>query len=279
MGGPASPAGYHGHVQSLEAWTSGGAEDIEMYWALHAMATDTPERISASRWDHDGYYDPSMSTNISTFVNHAALMSLNAWTEFDPEYFGYEQHEGFEIGPCAKQLLRMGARVLLKGGWTRESLRGYPMGNVSGGGGTDASTGGMLEGVIARPHNLRDMQRLSYVFGMIGPCWASDTACSAALTGACSAVMQLKNERLRPSFDREKSLKAYLCAAITGPFLEPTMFIGLAQAQMISRGGRCFTFNTTANGHFSTKPSTWSQRLRKSRIHSAPAVALICSKT
>ena len=80
--------------------------------------------------------------------------------------------------------------------------------------------------------------RLSYVFGFQGPCIASPTACSSALTAlhvASSALLLAECESA--------------LAAGVNALLLPSSSLNAANAGMTSPHGRSYTFDTRANGY------------------------------
>ena len=84
--------------------------------------------------------------------------------------------------------------------------------------------------------------RFSFVFNMKGPNFVCDTACSASLTSThCVKLMML--ERTYDPLEFFISMGAHLIlTAVAG-------VIGGSQAHMNSAGGRCFTFNASADGY------------------------------
>mmetsp|Transcript_170815 Transcript_170815/g.542788 ORF Transcript_170815/g.542788 Transcript_170815/m.542788 type:complete len:837 (+) Transcript_170815:48-2558(+) len=83
---------------------------------------------------------------------------------------------------------------------------------------------------------------VGYALGTVGPCRVVDTACSASLVAA-----SINHAGLRAN-DNTLDYNEALSMGIQGMF-SPYTFIGLSAAGMLGRGGRCLTFDSTANGY------------------------------
>src|SRR5207244_3712213 len=79
--------------------------------------------------------------------------------------------------------------------------------------------------------------RLSYVLGLQGPSMAVDTACSSSLVAVHLAVRSLR------SGECDLAL-----AGGVNVILSPATHVNLSRARMLSRDGRCKTFDTDADG-------------------------------
>ena len=80
--------------------------------------------------------------------------------------------------------------------------------------------------------------RISYVLGLKGPSATMDTACSSSLVAADTAAVTLR---------RRRSELAVVCGV--NMTLLPQTFVACCQAQMLSKSGRCRTFDDTASGY------------------------------
>src|SRR5262249_20713464 len=79
--------------------------------------------------------------------------------------------------------------------------------------------------------------RLSYVFGLQGPCMTIDTACSSSLVAVHLACQSLRSGESDLALAGGVSL-----------LLDPTTMSMLAQTQALSPDGRCKSFDAKANG-------------------------------
>ena len=80
--------------------------------------------------------------------------------------------------------------------------------------------------------------RISYVLGLKGPSATMDTACSSSLVAADTAAVTLR---------RRRSELAVVCGV--NMTLLPQTFVACCQAQMLSKSGRCRTFDDSASGY------------------------------
>ncbi|HRD70290.1 MAG TPA: SDR family NAD(P)-dependent oxidoreductase [Legionella sp.] len=80
--------------------------------------------------------------------------------------------------------------------------------------------------------------RLSYFFGLQGPCFGIDTACSSSLAAIDEACMRLQNGAC--SLAVAGGVNAILC---------PELYISFSQAGMLSPDGACKTFDANADGY------------------------------
>lgn len=83
--------------------------------------------------------------------------------------------------------------------------------------------------------------RFNYVFNLKGGSYVTDTACSSSLVATHLGKMILMEQRWDPL--------EYHLALGTNLTLTVKLMIGSCMSHMLSPGGRCFTFNATANGY------------------------------
>jgi len=90
--------------------------------------------------------------------------------------------------------------------------------------------------------------RLHYAMGMKGPCTTTETACSSSLSATA-----LMHTFLRPDMPEHtqkhfrKQVNYGLASGANGHF-DPFYTISLCGASMLTHGGRCFTFDQSADG-------------------------------
>ncbi|EFN51778.1 hypothetical protein CHLNCDRAFT_27430, partial [Chlorella variabilis] len=80
--------------------------------------------------------------------------------------------------------------------------------------------------------------RISYIFGLAGPCLSTDTACSSSLVATHLAHYSLLNQETVAA-----------TAAGVNAMLSPTTTVGICQLQALSSTGRCKSFDSTGDGY------------------------------
>ena len=80
--------------------------------------------------------------------------------------------------------------------------------------------------------------RLAYVFGFKGPSVTSDTACSSSLIALDIAAANIGRSRCLAAVSAGVNMN-----------LLPGPFVACCQARMLSEGGRCKTFDASADGY------------------------------
>merc|ERR1719387_2133501 len=83
--------------------------------------------------------------------------------------------------------------------------------------------------------------RFSYLMNLKGPSFMVDTACSSSLVGTHFSKLQLRNQDSDP-------VPAMIINGVN-VFISPKPFQFLSGANMMSRKGRCFTFDASADGY------------------------------
>ena len=80
--------------------------------------------------------------------------------------------------------------------------------------------------------------RVAFVLGLTGPCFAVDTACSSSMVALSQAHAAI----------RLGQCDAAITAGVN-VFHDPRIVVLLCQAKMLSRDGRCRTFDDAAGGY------------------------------
>ena len=94
-------------------------------------------------------------------------------------------------------------------------------------------TGDGLQGAVAA-------SRLSHVMGLRGPSVSYDTACSSALMAFGFALWRMK--------DAEDPLPAAIAGGVN-LHMTPHRYVGLGSGGFLTKNGRCFTFDQSAEGY------------------------------
>jgi len=215
------------------------AKTLEQFWRNLANGVDCVTEIPANRWPISDYYDADGEAPGKT---HCKWMgALEGVDQFDPLFFN--------ISPAEAELMDPQQRIFLENCWHCIEDAGISPFSLSG------SRCGVFVGCSANDYGVSAgtqqwsaqtlmggsssilSARISYLLNLKGPCLAIDTACSSSLVAIAEACNSLL---LRTS---DLALAGGVCV-LPGP----AMHIAGSKAGMLSKDGRCFTFDSRANG-------------------------------
>ncbi|MEZ4867757.1 MAG: type I polyketide synthase [Caldilineaceae bacterium] len=220
----------------------GGANQPEAFWELLKNGGDAVCEVPASRWDIDAYYDPEPGAPGKMYTRQGAF--LDEVTEFDPLFFGISPREALAIDPQQRLLLEVCWEALENANLVPDTLFGSQTGVFVG---MYSNEYGQL---LAQSNpeiaahfgtgnaNSVAAGRISYTFGLTGPCLVVDTACSSSLLAVHLACQSLRN--------RECDLAL---AGGVNLLLTPEFTVNVCQARMLAPDGHCKTFDAAADGY------------------------------
>ncbi|NUO79357.1 SDR family oxidoreductase, partial [candidate division KSB1 bacterium] len=220
-----------------------GANDLDAYWRALHDGIDAITEVPASRWDLQQYYDPDPEAPGKMYCRFGGF--IEQAEAFDPQFFGIAPREAQTMDP--QQLL------LLEVAWEAFEHAGIAPDKLSG------SRTGVFLGMSSFEHTLMQAQhgdaaqadsfsgtsggysyaagRLSYSFGLQGPCMTLDTACSSSLVAAHLACQSLRNGESNMAL-----------VAGVNVLLSPAWQVNICKARMLATDGRCKTFDESADG-------------------------------
>ncbi|BDA51455.1 probable oleandomycin polyketide synthase, modules 5 and 6 [Coccomyxa sp. Obi] len=220
-----------------------GAEHcgMEGFWEGLAACKDLAETTPADRWDADFHYT-QQGAKSGTYARFGAYCADVA--AFDAAYFRLPASEALALDPHTRLLLILAQEALVdavssigtagKTGvyvgcmWSHEYLEVLPRLGVSDISAA-ASTGNTFPFMVGR---------VSFTFGLSGPCVSTDTACSSSLVAL----------HLAQSAVTRGECGSALAAGVNA-MLSPKTAIKICQLQALSVDGRCKTFDTAADGY------------------------------
>ena len=219
----------------------GQADNLDKYWENIRNKTDCIGPIPQHRWN------PKILQDLSTDDPDTQFARVGGFVEdiedFDAGFFGISPREAVEIDPQQRILLELSWRCMENAAISAQRLR-------------QVNTG-VYVGVINHDHErliLSDRQhigahsglgrstsiasnRISYCFDFSGPSLTIDTACSSSLTAVDAACKALESGEIDAAF-----------AGGANAILLPESYIEFSRAAMLSKTGRCRTFDASADG-------------------------------
>ncbi|HBV98892.1 MAG TPA: hypothetical protein DEF36_17880, partial [Desulfotomaculum sp.] len=216
-----------------------GAENLDVFWDNLKKGVSSIGEVPRERWDINEYYHPNPKTPNKTYCKWLGLVPDA--DKFDPLFFN--------ISPREAELMDPQHRLILEETWRALEDAGYSPGFFSG------TKCGVFIGVMQGDYDQRlsgsglDIQsvtgnlnsfipaRVSYFLNLLGPNMAIDTACSSSLVAVHQACKSIQ------SGESELALAGGVCIITT-----PATHISTSNGEMLSRDGKCKTFDNSADG-------------------------------
>ncbi|XP_059412941.1 mycocerosic acid synthase-like polyketide synthase [Carassius carassius] len=220
-----------------------GGEGLENFWRVLLHGENCAVQIPNDRFNLSQWYDSDESKAGKTYTAKAAL--IDGLNEFDHKFFGISNAETITMDPQHKLLLQCTYRALEDAGIPMEKASGMRTGVFLGLMNRDFE----LASVRINPKHIDHTNatgaamsiaanRISYIFNFTGPSLSIDCACSSSLVALHLATQAIK----------QGDCDMALCGGVTC-ILEPTLFVTLSKAKMISSDGTSKPFSNKANGY------------------------------
>ncbi|MCV7152024.1 type I polyketide synthase [Mycolicibacterium pyrenivorans] len=219
----------------------GGVTGPESFWELLENGTNAVTEVPADRWDAEAFYDPDpmapgrMPTKWGAYLNDIA--------GFDADFFGITPREAAAMDPQQRVLLEVAWEALENAGLAPDHLGETRTAVMMGVYYTEYqnSSAGDPDTIDAysatgNAHSVT-VGRISYLLGLKGPAVAVDTACSSSLVSIHLACQSLRM--------RESDLALAGGVSLN---LRPETQLALAKWGMLSPHGRCYAFDSRADG-------------------------------
>ncbi|BAV99309.1 type I polyketide synthase [Lysobacter enzymogenes] len=222
----------------------GGGNDPETFWDKLSQGIDCIGEVPADRWHRDNFYHPRKGVRGKSATRWGGF--VDGIDRFDAGFFGISPREAAVMDPQQRLLLEVCWEAFEDAGIVPSSLHERAVGVYMGGftldymlqqlGNADyrnveahTATGSMMTLLAAR---------LSYVFGLRGPCMSIDTACSSSMVAVHLACQSLRNGE-----------SDIALAGGVNALLGPAYTIAESQAGMLSPTGRSRAFDSRADGY------------------------------
>jgi len=221
-----------------------GINTKDKLWRLLEEGKDVIEEIPKDRWDWKKIYDEDADAEGKAYAHHGAF--LEGIDKFDPSVFRITPIEGHNIDPQQRLVLKTAWRAMENSFLPVEKLKHSNTGVFIGATMDDylqlQTRLGYGENINRYTHFgsvLNNISgRVSFVYGFHGPSVTIDTACSSSLVALDSAIKCVK--------DGECDIAL---AGGVNVILTEELYIKFSRTQMLSRTGKCKTFDNSADGY------------------------------
>ncbi|KAF4450830.1 putative polyketide synthase [Fusarium austroafricanum] len=221
----------------------GEATSPEKLWEILERGESQWSEFPKERLNIDGYYHPGGDRQGSISFRGAHFIKGD-FASFDASFFSVPAEDAKAIDPQQRILLEASYEALENAGIRKEDI--------------DGSDAAVYVGSFVKDYEqvcLRDpdwqpqyaatgngiaimANRISYFFNLHGPSMTIDTGCSGSLVSVHLAAQSLRA--------KETSLAI---AAGTGMILTPNTMMPMTALNFLSPDGKCFTFDSRANGY------------------------------
>ncbi|MWV45370.1 SDR family NAD(P)-dependent oxidoreductase [Paenibacillus sp. HJL G12] len=215
------------------------ADSLADLWNNLALGKDCVSEVPATRWPIHEYYDENPDTPGKTYSKWMGV--LEGADQFDPLFFNISPAEAELMDPQQRLFLKNSWHCIEDAGISPSSLSGSRCGVFVGCAGNEygqmaQEQGLSAQGLMGEATSILS-GRISYFLNLKGPSIAIETACSSSLV----AIAEACNSLVLHHCDSALAGGVYITAG-------PSMHIKTSKSGMLSKDGRCFTFDTRANG-------------------------------
>jgi acyl transferase domain-containing protein len=220
----------------------GGADGPEKFWELLEAGKDAITEVPSARWDRARYFDPDPAAPGKMYTLAGGFVA--DVERFDAGFFGMSPRVAAKLDPQQRMLLEVVWESLEHAGIPPTALAESSAGVFVGISTHDYVLHLSRAGVeeidaysMTGPNLSFAAGRLAYFLGSQGPTIAVDTACSSSLV-----ALHLACESLHTG-ETDLAIVAGVNAILT-----PDHTIACCKASMLSKRGRCSTFDAAADG-------------------------------
>ena len=214
----------------------GGLEGPTMLWEAIQSGNCMVGKVPFHRWDADAIktYDISVTDDMALRMRWGGF--VQDLEMFDAKFFSISPSDARAMDPQHRLLLEYSYLALDDAGYTKVELEGRNVGVFVGMMAQDANDL-PRSSPVQNSHTSVAPGRISFTFGLRGPCEGHDTACSSAIAALNAGVSSLRQAKC------ELAIVAGVNAMLT-----PMGAYGYAVQGMTSPTGRCHTFDDRADG-------------------------------
>jgi acyl transferase domain-containing protein/NADPH:quinone reductase-like Zn-dependent oxidoreductase/surfactin synthase thioesterase subunit/SAM-dependent methyltransferase/NAD(P)-dependent dehydrogenase (short-subunit alcohol dehydrogenase family)/aryl carrier-like protein len=222
----------------------GDVNNPEEFWKLIIEKGDAVTDIPPDRWDVNAKYAPDFKQAGKINVRRGGF--IKDIDKFDASFFGISPMEASRMDPQQRMLLELSYEAMENAGLTFSDLDGSRTSVLIGISSHDYGDlqNTPVEQVNIGPHtNLGSAlcitaNRISYFYNLKGLSMALDTACSSSLNAVHLACRNIWEGDADMAF-----------AGGVNAILKPEPQMGFSKGGFLSPDGKCFAFDSRANGY------------------------------
>ena len=218
------------------------SENLEEFWNHLKNEDDLITEIPKERWDWKKYYSEDGVKPNTTYSKWGGFMK--EVDQFDCKFFGISPKEAELMDPQQRIFLETIYHTIDNAGYRPSDFAGTKTGLFVGVSTMDYYNLMKEAGVPLEAHTSTGIShcvlanRISYLLDIHGPSEPIDTACSSSLIAIHRAVESIHNGDCDMAF-----------AGGVNVILSPMLHISFGKAGMLSKDGRCKSFDASANGY------------------------------
>jgi FkbH-like protein/FkbM family methyltransferase len=203
------------------------ADNLQTFWENIISGKDCVTEIPADRWEMD--------------TDYRWMGAIEGYDRFDASFFNISASKAESMEPQQRLFLETCWHSIEDSGTDPTTLSGTNcgvfVGCVANDYGQLTQDGGLTANGLMGGATSVLSARIAYFLNLQGPCLSIDTACSSSLVAIANACDSLMTQNCD-------------AALAGGVFMMPTpsMHIMTSKSGMLSKAGRCFTFDQRADG-------------------------------
>ncbi|HEX2926549.1 MAG TPA: SDR family NAD(P)-dependent oxidoreductase [Ruminiclostridium sp.] len=217
------------------------AHSVGEFWDNICKRKNCVVEVPPSRWDSGKYFDEDIKAAGKTYSKWGGF--IDKIDTFDPLFFNISPFEAEIMDPQQRLFLEETWKAIESSGYSPRELNEMKCGvyvGVSPGDYSqalhDKNKNGTPQYLLGSSNSIL-AARIAYFLNLTGPSMAIDTACSSSLVAIHEACQSL----------REQECEMAIAGGIS-ILSTPDMHIMASKAGMLSREGKCKTFDNDADG-------------------------------
>ncbi len=212
------------------------SKDIDVFWKNLAEGKNLISEIPIERWDWREYYGDPIEEDNKTNIKWGGFME--EIDKFDPLFFNISPRDAEMMDPQERMVVQTTWKAIEDAGYKPSDLAGTRTGVFIGVTNGDYKELLLGDGKPVALTNSLVANLVSYLFDFQGPSESVDTACSSSLVAIHRAVEQI-----------QMGICEMAVAGGVNIIASPNLYLVQSRAGMLSKDGKCKTFDKNANGY------------------------------